>query len=423
MKFFGSLFVFAVSVAAINAICLHCRNQTGNYQEIKYEGLKTLEDSHQGVELSKDFGQQMRIILKASQKYQSYVEQAKSNLKFSDPMSLIDATEFLNNGEVEYRNAKIHGLSKAILNEVNVEKIGENMIWVTAALKQADIVGDYNAASSKKTESGQFNIILKDIIFKIKFPLNEFMENRPQIDSKSLMFGHHESTFTNMEVLNELSGNTQFQKPYVYYYNYLNKVIKGRLAEEMAVSFAPLIAMRLAQELKSTVLFPTKSMAVPKTNAFIAPGIQAKIYNTMFNDLSGSNKVQKMVNYTVNNDQTEMLFSFASFDLRGVSEWELVYNTRNVYNGKASFAIENLQTMIVVTKPNGQGEVTKKFSKTTVNGLTVLLNNDNNCETIRDLAHQRIPKVLENSLQTFIGEQTEMALNYQFALIGLKYKN
>jgi len=79
-----------------------------------------------------------------------------------------------------------------------------------------------------------------------------------------------------MEVLNELSENTQFKKPYVYYYNYLNKVIKGRLAEEMAVSFAPLIAMRLAQELKPTVLFPTKSVAVPKTKAYIAPGIQVR---------------------------------------------------------------------------------------------------------------------------------------------------
>jgi len=79
-----------------------------------------------------------------------------------------------------------------------------------------------------------------------------------------------------MEVLNELSENSQFKKPHVYYHNYLNKIIKGRLAEEMAVSFAPLIAMRLAQELKPTVLFPTKSMAVPKTNTYIAPGIQVR---------------------------------------------------------------------------------------------------------------------------------------------------
>jgi len=143
----------------------------------------------------------------------------------------------------------------------------------------------------------------------------------------------------------------------------------------------------------------------------------------VFNDLSGTNKIQKLVNYTVNNDQTEMLFSFTSFDLRGNHEWALEYNTGNVYNGKASLAIENVQTMIVVTIPNGQGEITKKFSKTTVNGLTVLMNNDNNCETIRDLAHQRISNVLENSLQTFIDEKTEMVLNNQFALIGLKYKN
>jgi len=89
-----------------------------------------LEDSHhQDVKLSNDdVGQQMRIILKASQQYQSYVEQAKSNLKFADTMNLIDATEFLKNGEIEYRNAKIQGLENAILNEVNVEKLGENMV-------------------------------------------------------------------------------------------------------------------------------------------------------------------------------------------------------------------------------------------------------------------------------------------------------
>lgn len=130
-----------------------------------------------------------------------------------------------------------------------------------------------------------------------------------------------------------------------------------------------------------------------------------------------------MVNYTVNNGQTEMIFYFTSFDLRGNNEWALEYNTGNMYNGKASFAIENMQTMIVVTKPNGQGEITKKFSNTAVNGLTVLLNNDNNCETIRDFAHQRIPNVLENILQTFINVQTEMVLKNQFALMGLKYKN
>jgi len=129
-----------------------------------------------------------------------------------------------------------------------------------------------------------------------------------------------------------------------------------------------------------------------------------------------------MINYTVDNDQTSMLFYFASFDLRGHSEWALEYNNGNVYNGKASFAIDNLQTMIVVTKTNGQEQITKRLSKTTVNGLKVLLNNDNNCETIRSLAHQRIPKVMENNIQKFIDEQSELALSYQFAMIGMKYK-
>jgi len=80
-----------------------------------------------------------------------------------------------------------------------------------------------------------------------------------------------------MEVLNELkSRNDQFEEPYTYYYNYLNKIIKRRLTEEMAVSFAPLVAMRIAQELRSTVLFPTRTMVVPKNNAYIAPGIQVR---------------------------------------------------------------------------------------------------------------------------------------------------
>jgi len=88
-----------------------------------------LENVHQGdANEYKDVAQQIRIILKASQKYRLYVEQAKRNLKFSDPMNLIDATEFLNNGEIEYRNAKIQGLGSAIINEINVEKIGKNKV-------------------------------------------------------------------------------------------------------------------------------------------------------------------------------------------------------------------------------------------------------------------------------------------------------
>jgi hypothetical protein len=91
-----------------------------------------LEDFHYGNRNnnneSKNVAQKIRIILKASQKYQLYVEQAKKNLKFSDPMNLVDATEFLSNGEIEYRNAKIQGLGNTILSEVNVDQIADNVV-------------------------------------------------------------------------------------------------------------------------------------------------------------------------------------------------------------------------------------------------------------------------------------------------------
>lgn len=92
-----------------------------------------MEDFHYGNRNnnnneSKNVAQKIRIILKASQKYQLYVEQAKKNLKFADPMSLVDATEFLSNGEIEYRNAKIQGLGNTILSEVNVDQIADNVV-------------------------------------------------------------------------------------------------------------------------------------------------------------------------------------------------------------------------------------------------------------------------------------------------------
>lgn len=92
--------------------------------------MKTLEDFHHDNQNneSKDVAQQIRIILKTSQKYQLYVEQAKRNLKFSDPMTLIDATEFLSNGEIEYKNVKIQGLKTTVLNEVNVDQINKNVV-------------------------------------------------------------------------------------------------------------------------------------------------------------------------------------------------------------------------------------------------------------------------------------------------------
>lgn len=68
------------------------------------------------------------MILKLSQQYQFFVQESKKNLKFSDPMSLIDATEFFTNGEIEYSNAKIQGLGNTVLKEININQIDENMV-------------------------------------------------------------------------------------------------------------------------------------------------------------------------------------------------------------------------------------------------------------------------------------------------------
>lgn len=114
-----------------------------------------------------------------------------------------------------------------------------------------------------------------------------------------------------------------------------------------------------------------------------------------------------------------MLFSFTSFDLRGNTDWALKYtSTGNVYNGKAIFAVDSVQTVIVATKSNQQGKINVKFANTFVNGLKMMLNNDDNCESIRDFAHERVPKVLEYGLKTFINEQSEEVLKNQFALIS-----
>lgn len=152
--------------------------------------------------------------------------------------------------------------------------------------------------------------------------------------------------------------------------------------------------------------------------------LQVSIYNTQFHDLMNTHKIQKMVNYTTYHDRTEMLFSFTSFDLRGTTGWALEFNTGNLNKGKAMFAVDNMQTIIVVVKPNnGQRQITVRFVKTIVNGLDILLNADDNCESIRFFAHQRIPKVLEQSLETFINVQSEQVLKNQITLIGEKYQH
>lgn len=130
----------------------------------------------------------------------------------------------------------------------------------------------------KNMESGHFYITLKDIILEAKLSLEEILQIQPEIDAKSITFNYHESIYSNDEVLKGLkSGNADVPKPYAYYYNYLNKIIKDRLANEMVISFMPLIAKRLELLLKPATLFPTKDMIVPNANAIITPGVRVSI--------------------------------------------------------------------------------------------------------------------------------------------------
>lgn len=126
-----------------------------------------------------------------------------------------------------------------------------------------------------------------------------------------------------------------------------------------------------------------------------------------------------MTNYTINRDQIDFIFSFSSFDLRGTTNWALAFNTGSTYQGKATYAIDNIQTIIVASKSNNnQNNITLRFAKTTVNGLTMMLDADEHCESIRNFAYQRLPKVLEQSLEIFINEQSMKVLRNQITLIG-----
>lgn len=150
--------------------------------------------------------------------------------------------------------------------------------------------------------------------------------------------------------------------------------------------------------------------------------LQAQIYNTLLHDLWNTDKIQKITNYTINNDQIEMLYTFALFDVTGSNQWALKYSTGNVYKGKSMFTVDNVQTIVLVTKSNTQKTITLKFVKTIVNGITLMLGNENNCETIRNFAQQRIPYVLEENLKTYFNEQSKIVLRNLNKLTGLEYQ-
>lgn len=127
-----------------------------------------------------------------------------------------------------------------------------------------------------------------------------------------------------------------------------------------------------------------------------------------------------MVNYTVGGQgQIDFLFSFSMYDLRGYTKWALDYSAGKSYAGKAMFTVDNVQTIIIMeTETSGQGQFAVKFVKTTVNGLEMMLDNDDYCESVGYLAGERVPKVLERSLEMFVKYQSEKVLRNQIALIG-----
>lgn len=152
--------------------------------------------------------------------------------------------------------------------------------------------------------------------------------------------------------------------------------------------------------------------------------LQATVSNTLLRDMKSTDKLQKMINYTIGADDTvEMLFSFTAFDLRGSTDWTLKYNNGNAYAGRAVFAVDSVQTVIVAGKPNGHGGAYVKFAKTAVNGLEMILDNDDHCESIRELARERVPAVLEFGLKTYVNDRSETALKNQLAVIGEKYRH
>ncbi|XP_025422182.1 uncharacterized protein LOC112691934 [Sipha flava] len=429
MKVLVFLFGFTVIVATINATCSYCGNSKEDVQEIEYEDLRSLKNdcreyqNNNGPKCS-NLVTKIRNILKIVQKYPLYTKEAKQTLKFPDQLNLVDTTEFLANGEIEYRNAILHGMENAVLKDVDFKDINKNLISVHVLLNGAEVTGDYSAANLNKKESGQFYITLKNIEFKTKLILDEFMEILPEIDvNETITVGQHESMYTDGEVLKELKNdNTDVLKPYIYYYNYLNSVLKSRIAKELTVIFRPLIAKRLEQKLNAAIMFPNKDLQIPKAYANIVPGIQVQIYNTLLHDSWNTDKIQKLTNYTDNNDQIEMLFTFALFNVMGSNQWALKYSTRNTYMGKSMFTIDNVQTVLLITKSNTQEAMNVKFVKTTVNGITLMLGNENHCESIRNFAQQRIPYVLEESLKTYFNEQSKIVLRNQIELTGHKYQ-
>lgn len=144
-----------------------------------------------------------------------------------------------------------------------------------ATIENVEIAGDFVVANSDQRQYGHFYIMLKNVNFNAQFQLDKFLEIQPEINATTITFSDHEAVYSNEDILNELTDqNTGVQKPYSYYFSYVNDVIKDRLAKEMTIKFKPLIARRFEQILTQAILFPTKEMQMPNSNVNVDPEIQ-----------------------------------------------------------------------------------------------------------------------------------------------------
>lgn len=87
-----------------------------------------MDQESQYIYEPKNVAEKFRVIQKVIQKYPLYVQKAKQNPKFSDPLNLIDATEIFANGDIQYKNAFVNGLHNVIFNEIDFDDADKNLV-------------------------------------------------------------------------------------------------------------------------------------------------------------------------------------------------------------------------------------------------------------------------------------------------------
>lgn len=101
------------------------------FSEFTYDDLKYLDEFAGPSQYEygpKNVAEKFRYVQKAIQKYALYAAKAKLPLKFSDPSSVVDTTELLANGEIQYRNAYVLGLANSVISEINFDDVDKNSV-------------------------------------------------------------------------------------------------------------------------------------------------------------------------------------------------------------------------------------------------------------------------------------------------------